>query len=100
MISNLIAKSVLKVSPVTVAGETIYVKEPTYAQLTAWREKTATGNVEDANAGLFFACIVDESGDSVVTADDARALARGSIRVLNPLLTAITGQLKEDAKNA
>lgn len=100
MIQNLIAKAALRVSPVVVAGETVYVKEPTYAEITRWRESIAAGKTEDANAGLFAACVVNpETGDEVMSLDEAYVIARGSMRVLNPLLLAITAALKEEAKN-
>lgn len=100
MLQNLIAKAALRVSPVVVAGETVYVKEPTYGQINAWRESIATGRTEDANAELFRRCVVDEDGTEMLDQDDAYALARGSMRVLNPLLSAITDALKDEAKNA
>lgn len=100
MLQNLIAKAALRVSPVVVAGETVYVKEPTYAEINAWRESIAAARTEDANAALFAACVVDEYGVPSLCMDDAYTLARGSMRVLNPLLAAITDALKDEAKNA
>lgn len=100
MIKNLLAKAALRVSPVKVAGETIYVKEPAQAEVTAWQNAIAAGRTEDANAVLFSACVIDpETGEEALSLDQAYELARGSMRVLNPLLTAITGQLKDEAKN-
>ncbi len=100
-ISKLLAKAALRVSPVVVAGETVYVKEPTYGQITAWRESIAAGRTEDANAELFRRCVVDVDGSEVLDQDNAYGLARGSMRVLNPLLSAITDALKDgEAKNA
>lgn len=100
MIQNLIAKAALRVSPVVVAGETIYVKEPAQAEITAWRDAIAAGRTEDANAALFAACVWDPEIDAEgLTLDEAYTIARGSMRVLNPLLLAITAALKEEAKN-
>jgi len=100
MIQDLIAKAALRVSLVTVAGEPVYVKEPTYAEINMWRDSIAAGRTEDANAKLFSRCVVDEFGVEVLDHDGAYALARGSMRVLNPLLSAITDALKDEAKNA
>lgn len=100
MIQNLIAKAALRVSTVVVAGEPIYVKEPTYSEIAAWRASIAADRTEDANARLFLACVVDEFGVQALDPDDAYTLARGSMRVINPLLAAITDALGDEAKNA
>lgn len=101
MIKNLLAKAALRVSPVKVAGETIYVKEPTYGEINAWRTAIAAGRTEDANAVLFASCVIDpDTGAEALSLDEAYAIARGSMRVLNPLLSAITDALKDEAKNA
>lgn len=100
MIQNLLVKAALRVTAVEIAGEAVYVKEPTYAEITAWRESIAAGRTEDANAALFAACVVDPTtGEAVLSGDDSYTLARGSMRVLNPLLSAITDALKDEAKN-
>lgn len=100
MINKLLEKAALRVSPVSVAGVTIYVKEPAQSEVTAWQTAIAAGRTEDANAVLFAACVIDpETGEEALSLDEAYELARGSTRVLGPLLTAITGQLKDEAKN-
>lgn len=100
MIQNLLAKAALRVTAVEIAGEAIYVKEPTYGEITAWRESIAAGRTEEANAALFYACVVDPTtGEPAISVDEARTLARGSMRVLNPLLSSITDALKDEAKN-
>lgn len=98
MVHRLIAKAALRVSSVEIAGETIYVKEPTYAQLAAWREASADSAA--AAQTLFRACVLNADGVTPITNEEAHALAHGSVRVLTPLIAAITAQLNPaEAKN-
>lgn len=96
---KLLNAAALRVSSVVIAGETIYVKEPTGPQMAAFSEARAAGDIVGATAGLFLTCIVDAGGDSVLTGVDALSLASGSTRISGKLLNAITGTLVEDAKN-
>lgn len=95
-ISKVLEAAALRVSSVKIAGETVFVKEPTGAQLSDF---SSDGDVKERTAGLFLTCIVDEVGVAILTKEEATQLASGSTRVTSKLINAITGTLKEDAKN-
>lgn len=98
-ISKLLAASTLRVKTVTIPGVgPIRIREPSYALMTKFREDTAAGKTRDATANLFSECVVSEDGSGLST-DDAYKIVDGSLRVLNPLMAAITESLAENAKN-
>lgn len=95
-ISKVLEAAALRVSSVVVAGETVFVKEPTAAQLSVF---SADGDLKERTASMFLACIVDEDGSPILSSEEAGQLANGSTRITSKLINAITGTLKEDAKN-
>jgi hypothetical protein len=98
-LGNLLNAAAFRISPVTVAGETIYVKEPTGPQMAAFSKANAEGQTALATADLFRACITTADGDEALTQEQADQLASGSTRISGKLIQAITGTLVEDAKN-
>lgn len=98
-LDKLLNAAALRVSSVQVAGETVYVKEPTGPQMAAFSKVNADGLTETATAVLFMECIVNSDGTAALSSEDAVALATGSTRISGKLINAITGTLKEDAKN-
>lgn len=98
-LTKLLNAAALRVSSVVIAGETIYVKEPTGPQMAAFSEVRAAGETVEATAGLFLTCIVNVDGDPVLSEEEAGTLAAGSTRISGKLINAITGTLVEDAKN-
>lgn len=98
-LTKLLNAAALRVSPVVIAGETVYVKEPTGPQMTAYSKATDAGKMVEGTAGLFHDCIVNSDGSAAITYAEAEALVVGSTRISGKLLKAITGTLVEDAKN-
>lgn len=98
-LTKLLNAAALRVSPVVIAGETVYVKEPTGPQMAAFSKANATGDTALATANLFQACIVTADGDQALTQEQADMLAAGSTRISAKLINGITGTLVEDAKN-
>lgn len=98
-LAKLLNAAVLRISSVQVAGETVYVKEPTGPEMAAFSKANADGQTASATAGLFHTCIVNSDGSAALTYAEAEALASGSTRISGKLILAITGTLAEDAKN-
>lgn len=95
-ISKVLEAAALRVSSVKIAGETVYVKEPTGPELAAF---LSGDDVKVRTAGLFLACVVNKDGAAILTESESVQLAGGSTRVTVKIINAITGTLKEDAKN-
>lgn len=98
-IQKLLAASVLRVKTVGLPGiGPIRIQEPSYGVMSEFREMSAQGKTREATAKLLTACILEDNG-TALEISDAYKIVDGSLRVLNPLMTAITENLKEDAKN-
>lgn len=98
-ISKLLAASALRIKTVSIPGVgDIRIREPSYALMTQFREDTAAGKTREATANLFVACVLPEEGGDL-SSEDAYKIVDGSLRVLNPLMAAITNSLSENAKN-
>lgn len=74
---------------ITIAGESLRIREPNGLQMMEYRSLRKT-DLAGAVAALIHACVVDEANKPVYTLEEAKTLANGHADVFTPLIIALT----------
>lgn len=104
MSKRLLEIAALQETTVTIAGETLRIREPNGLQMMEYRNIRAgqranpetgalevKGDLVAAIAHLVHHCVIDAEGKPIYTKEEALTLAGGHSEVFLPLVVAVTG---------
>lgn len=98
-VSKLIAAATPRRVTVTVLGEDVTVREPSFLEWAAWINRDGEVTPE-ALSKLFRAVVIDaDSGESALTEEQAAIFAKAPPRAIGPILDALAGLVGANSKN-
>lgn len=99
MSKRLLELATVRTELVTIAGETVTVREPSALETIEYRSRLQKKDgMAEAVSYLIGACVVDDKGAPIWTPEEADRVGRGRSEVWTPLVNAITGFMGREKK--
>lgn len=93
--ADLVAASKLRRRTVEIDQQTVTIREPDAFEYTEYQTRLKNEDKAGAVAHLLQHCVIDADDRPLFTEDEAREVAKGSLRVAGVLAVAITRLIEE-----